>query len=136
MVKRKSKHKPIGKKGELQWDEGANQKLIKPTQETGFKVNSMPPELRGQKITDKTFLSTVMKKRMPIVTDDHTSYKEADYASNATAFIMHAPVSKDNEEYILKWKSFFAGHTSTTLAGFYWEIPLTGDIIKKPIKKR
>lgn len=91
----------IGKKGKLFFDEGANKKLIKPTQEMGFRIKQLPPSSRGIGISDSTIVK--MAKGMPIVTDDYTSYKESGAKSNKTGYIQHDTVSsKDFPEYIFQ----------------------------------
>ncbi len=134
-MKRKGKKKPIGKKGKLFWDEGANQKLIKPTQAIGFKVEALPPEYKGTSLKDPTVLSRFIKTRMPVVTDDSTQWKEATKESNATAFIEPDRVStEDFNEYTLKWQEFLKKHTSTTLEGYCWKVPFKGKVTKRSFR--
>ena len=137
MNKRKGKKKPIGKKGKLFWDEGASKKLIKPTQDIGFKVETLTPQQRNQQISDATVLSKIIKNPMPVVTYDYTSYKETVKESKATGFIEHEGVSTENfEEYVLKWTKFLKSHTSTTLSGFRWKVPLKGDIKREKLNDK
>jgi len=128
--------KTIGKKGKLFWDEGANKKLIKPTQEAGFKVEDLPVEYRNIGLSDPQVASR-FAKGMPVVTDDYTAYKEGSVEKGATAYIQHDTVSaKSWQEYILRWQTFLKDHTSRTLRGYCWIVPAKGKVTKKPMGKK
>ncbi len=129
----KKKSVGIGRKGKLFWDEGANRKLIKSAQDAGYKVKSLPPQLRNQKISDAQIAK--FAKGMPIVTDDHTAYADGGVENGATAYIQHDSVSTEQfEEYKLKFQTFLKGHTSKTLKGFVWIVPLSKEVIKKDLQ--
>lgn len=135
MTRKHNKKPIIGKKGNLFWDEGANKKLINPTQKIGYKVKDLPPEYRNIKLSDQAVASK-FAKGMPIVTDDYTSYIEGAVENGATAYIQHETVSTTNfEEYVIKWAGFLQDHTSATLKGYCWNVPLKGNVTKKPLKK-
>lgn len=132
MPKHTNTKKPRGK---IFFDEGANHKLVSPSQKLGYSVKVMPKSAKGIGTKD-VVVSSEHSKGMPIVTHDFTYYKDGKTENGATAYIETAVVKPEEfPEYIESYVKFMSGQTSKTLKGYRWQIPLKGEVKKTKLKK-
>lgn len=118
----RSKRKPIGKKGTIVWDEGANPKFISHVQDVGWEVKRIPSSLRGIGYKDWQVAKDITKGKLPIFTNDHTTYQE----NTASGYVVQDVIPSGNEAlntYIAKVKKFFDEKNLKEINNRVWKIP-------------
>ncbi|HUD44786.1 MAG TPA: hypothetical protein VMR41_04545 [Patescibacteria group bacterium] len=128
--KREHSKIPLGKKGKIVWDEGANPDLIKYIHKTGWEVKRVPKSSRNISMKDPTLAMKYTDGRLPLFTNDYTSYSEEPLEKAAVGYVEQEPMPADTKEYsnyTQKIQNFFFDHYPKDIRDKVWHIPVESE---------